>query len=98
MGILPQVEKYVHMNKNNKIVSENTFHLLINIVGNNDIFCFTLQHIEITMYWCIMPLCIMLCYHHESHDTYVLQARVGIVFQNTWTRGFYVFKFMVIIR
>jgi hypothetical protein len=60
------------MNKKNEIVSENYFHLLINIEGNNDNFCLTLQRIEITMCRCIMPLCIMLCYHHESHDTYVL--------------------------
>ncbi len=48
------------MNKNNEIVSENIFHLLINIVGNNDKFFFTFQRIEITMYQCNMPLCIII--------------------------------------
>ncbi len=30
------------MNKNNEIINKNIFHLAINIVNNNDIFCFTL--------------------------------------------------------
>jgi hypothetical protein len=62
---------YVHKSKNCEIVSKNIFHLVVNIVGSNDNFCYILQCIEITMYQCIMPSCIMLYYHHESRDTYV---------------------------
>jgi hypothetical protein len=49
MGILLSSKIGAHM-ENSEIDSKNIFHLAINIVGNNDNFCFILQHIEITMY------------------------------------------------
>jgi hypothetical protein len=41
-GHLVPGQKYVHMSKNNEIVSKNMCYLVINIVGNNDNFHFIL--------------------------------------------------------
>ncbi len=69
-GIFAQSLKYVDVSKNIEIVTNFFSNLAINIVCSNDNFHFTLQSIEITMYWCILLSCIMFCYHHESYYTF----------------------------
>ncbi len=48
--ILAPIRKYVHMSKINEIGSKHIFHLVINIIINNDNFQFILQCVKITMY------------------------------------------------
>ncbi len=85
----------MHVSKNSEIV-RFFFHLAINIVVSKNNFHFILPYIEITMYQCIMLSCIILCYHHEFHDTYVFY-KGRIIFKIIWTRGCHVFGFMVVV-
>jgi hypothetical protein len=41
-------------------------------------------------YQCIMPSCVMLCYRHESHNTYVFYKGQNY-FKIIWTRGYHIF-------
>jgi len=48
--ILSPIQKHVHMSKINEIGNKQIFHLVINIIINNDNFHFILQCVKITMY------------------------------------------------
>jgi hypothetical protein len=43
-----------------------------------------------------MPSCIILCYHHESHDKYVFCKQGWAKFQITLTKGCHIFGFMLL--
>jgi hypothetical protein len=97
-GIFAQSRKYVQGSNYIEIVMKNIFYLAINIVCSNDNFHFTLQSIEITMYRCILLSCIMLCYHRESYYTFkYFINKGGSFFKIIWTRGCYIFGFMVVV-
>jgi hypothetical protein len=69
--ILAPIRKYVHLSKITEISSKHISHLVLHIIISNDNFQIIVKCVEITMYWCIDALCIMLFYHHECHDTHV---------------------------
>jgi hypothetical protein len=66
--ILSSIQKHVHISKINEIGNKQIFHLVINIIINNDNFHYICN---VSKSQCIDALCIMLFYHHECQNTYV---------------------------
>ncbi len=71
----------MHVIDNMVIISKIANYLIINIIGNNDIFCLNFivcQNGNVSMHHilsCIVLSCIMLCHQQKPHGTYVLSKQ-----------------------
>jgi hypothetical protein len=78
------------MSINGEIVSNNIFHLVVNIVHNNDHFC-DICGIDAS---CHYALCCVIIMNPMIHMYFISEGRKG--FKIIWTRGCHIFGFMVV--